>query len=291
MRIVTDHPVRKLECREQTLELGARTLIMGILNVTPDSFSDGGKYNRVQTAVAHARQMVADGADLIDIGGESTRPGYQPVSLEEELRRVIPVVEALRNEIDVPLSIDTCKAEVARQALDAGAHIINDQWGFKQDPAMAATVARYGCPCILMHNRPDRDYGDFIGDVLADLRESADIAMAAGVARDMIILDPGIGFAKDYRENLYLMKHLDQVAALGYPVLLGTSRKSTIRKILGGLPADDVVEGTAATVVLGIAQGCGIMRVHDVKAIKKAAVMADAVIRAQLPAKEGRANG
>ncbi|MBG9795542.1 dihydropteroate synthase [Paenibacillus dendritiformis] len=260
------------------LTLGQRTLIMGILNVTPDSFSDGGRYNRVDAALRHAKEMLEAGADIIDIGGESTRPGHQPVGQEEELERVIPVIEALRRELpQAPISVDTYKAEVARQALEAGAHIINDIWGCKKEPEMAHVAARYGCPLILMHNRPERRYERFVEEVKADLLESVELAKAAGVKADQIWLDPGIGFAKTGEDNLVLMSHLDELCALGYPVLLGTSRKKFIRDTLE-LPVDDVVEGTAATVALGIAQGCQIVRVHDVASIARTARMCDAVL-------------
>lgn len=262
------------------LILGERTLVMGILNVTPDSFSDGGRYNRVDLALEHARQMVEDGADLIDIGGESTRPGHEPVDEREELERVIPVVEALRRELPrVPLSIDTYKARVAREALQAGAHIINDVWGFKADQQMAQVAAEYACPVILMHNRHDRNYRDLLQDVAADLRECVELARNAGISDDKIILDPGIGFAKDYSENLRVMQALDELVRLGYPLLLGTSRKRFIRTALD-LPVDQVVLGTAATVALGIAQGCQIVRVHDVKEIKRTVQMCDAIVYA-----------
>ncbi|MED4953524.1 dihydropteroate synthase [Paenibacillus sp. FSL R5-0527] len=262
------------------LILGERTLVMGILNVTPDSFSDGGRYNRVDLALEHARQMVEDGADLIDIGGESTRPGHEPVDEREELERVIPVVEALRRELPrVPLSIDTYKARVAREALQAGAHIINDVWGFKADQQMAQVAAEYACPVILMHNRHDRNYRDLLQDVAADLRECVELARNAGISDDKIILDPGIGFAKDYSENLRVMQALDELVSLGYPLLLGTSRKRFIRTALD-LPVDQVVFGTAATVALGIAQGCQIVRVHDVKEIKRTVQMCDAIVYA-----------
>ncbi|WP_028609610.1 dihydropteroate synthase [Paenibacillus harenae] len=261
-----------------TLVLGERTLIMGILNATPDSFSDGGRYNQVDAAVAHARAMVKEGADLLDIGGESTRPGFEPVPLEEELRRILPVIRAVREALPhVPLSIDTYKAEAARQALEAGAHIINDIWGLKGDPNMAAVAAEYGCPVILSHNRHARDYNDLVPDVLADLQGSVAIARTAGVAEDRVWLDPGIGFAKNHDDNLELLGRLSELTALGYPVLLGTSRKRFIRQTLN-LPVEELAEGTAATVALGIAHGCQIMRVHDVRAMKRTALMADAIM-------------
>lgn len=271
---------RSYQLGEASLTLGERTLVMGILNVTPDSFSDGGRYNNVERAVQHAREMVAEGADIIDIGGESTRPGHVPVSEQEELERVIPVVEALHRELPhIPLSVDTYKAQVAYEALKAGAHIINDVWGFKAEPRMAEVAAEFGCPVILMHNRHDRNYRDLLADVAADLRESVEIARKAGVSDENIILDPGIGFAKDYHENLRVMKALDELATLGFPLLLGTSRKRFIRTALD-LPVDEVVFGTAATVALGIAQGCQIVRVHDVKEIKQTVQMCDAIVYA-----------
>lgn len=260
------------------LTLGERTLIMGILNVTPDSFSDGGLWDEPDRAVEHALQMAAEGADIIDIGGESTRPGHQPVSLEEELARVLPVIESIhRAAPHLPLSIDTYKAEVASKAIQAGAHIINDVWGAKADPNMAAVAAESGCPIILMHNRNDRNYQDLVRDMSADLAESVNLALAAGVKPENIILDPGIGFAKDYTENLQAMMNLDRLIELGYPVLLATSRKKFIRTVLD-LPADDVIEGTAATVAFGIAQGCQIVRVHDVARIKRTVQMCDAML-------------
>jgi dihydropteroate synthase len=262
------------------LELGRRTLIMGILNVTPDSFSDGGQFDVLEAAVARAKQMAEEGADMIDIGGESTRPGHDPVSAEEELRRVIPMIRAVREAVRLPISIDTYKAETARQAMEAGAHLINDVWGFKRDPKLAAVAAEYGCPVILTHNRESRDYNDFLPDVAEDLRGSVARARAGGVAEENIWLDPGIGFAKNLEENLALMGNLDGVVCLGYPVLLGTSRKSFIRKTLE-VTTEEAIEGTAATQVLGISQGCQIIRVHEVRQMKKIAAMTDAVVYRQ----------
>ncbi|WP_339189069.1 dihydropteroate synthase [Paenibacillus sp. FSL P2-0121] len=274
---------RTYRCGNTDLELGNRTLIMGILNVTPDSFSDGGLWDHPDKAVEHALRMAAEGADIIDIGGESTRPGHQPVGLEEELARVLPVIESIHKAAPyLPLSIDTYKAEVARQALGAGAHIINDIWGCKADPEMAAVAAAADCPIILMHNRQDRNYTNLSADMSADLKESIDLALAAGVKPANIILDPGIGFAKEYNENLQAMMLLDGLTELGYPLLLATSRKKFIRTVLD-LPSDDVVEGTAATVAFGIAQGCQIIRVHDVSLIKRTVKMCDAMLYAAPP--------
>jgi dihydropteroate synthase len=269
----------EIDCRGITLNLRRNTAIMGILNVTPDSFSDGGLFVGAEAAVEQAKRMVANGADMIDIGGESTRPGASPVSTQQELQRVIPVVKALLEAgITVPLSVDTYKAEVARQALEAGVHLINDIWGLKREAEMAYLAAEYGCPVVIMHNREKAIYENFIPDVIDDLLQSIHLAHAAGINDSQIILDPGIGFAKSYEQNLQLMNELHQLVALGYPVLLGTSRKSMISKTLG-LPANDVREGTAATVSMGIQQGCRIMRVHDVREMKRVAQMMDTMLK------------
>ncbi|WP_017815509.1 dihydropteroate synthase [Paenibacillus shenyangensis] len=274
------HYTRQYTWGPATLELGQSTLIMGILNITPDSFSDGGSYTSVEHALQQARLMIEEGADIIDIGGESTRPGHDPVSEQEELSRVIPVIEALRQHLShIPLSIDTYKAEVARQALAAGAHIINDVWGGMADERMFAVAAEAGCPYILMHNRYDMNYTDLVTDVKKDLQQRITLALQAGIQPDHLILDPGIGFAKHADHNLELMSRLDELTELGYPMLLGTSRKRFIRTVLD-LPADDVVEGTAATTAFGIAQGCQIIRVHDVKPNKRIATMCDAMLQA-----------
>ena len=266
-----------MDCGPYKLDMSGRTLIMGILNMTPDSFSDGGRYNAVDTALERACQLVQDGADIIDIGGESTRPGYEQISAEEEIERVVPIIERLAKEVDVPISIDTYKAEVARAALKAGAHIINDIWGAKADPHMAKVAAETGAPIILMHNRQEKPYENFIRDALNDLYESIQITKKAGVKDSQIILDPGIGFAKNLQENLLMMRNLNVIAGLGYPVLLGTSRKSMIGNTLK-LPVEERIEGTIASVCLGIQQGCQIMRVHDVKENARAARMMDAML-------------
>jgi dihydropteroate synthase len=266
-----------LRCGDYELDLRKKTMIMGIVNVTPDSFSDGGRFYDIDRAVEHAKRLVADGADIIDIGGESTRPGAEKVSLEEELRRVIPVVKAVAQEIDVPISIDTYKAEVAKQAIEAGAHIINDVWGAKADAKMAEVAAFYDVPIILMHNRHDLQYRDLISDMISDLMESVAIAKRAGVKDENIILDPGIGFAKTVEHNLEIMRRLDEFAKLGYPLLLGTSRKRFIGHVLD-LPVNERVEGTGATVCLGIVKGAHIVRVHDVLPIARMAKMMDAML-------------
>lgn len=264
-------------CGKHKLDLRKQTVIMGILNATPDSFSDGGKFNHVEQAVERAKQLVAEGAHIIDIGGESTRPGAEKVPLEEELRRVIPIVEAVAKVVDVPISIDTYKAEVAKQAIEAGATMINDVWGAKADPNMAKVAANYGVPIVLMHNRHDRHYKDFISDMINDLKESIHLVKQAGVTDEQIIIDPGIGFAKTVEHNLEVMRRLDEFSVLGYPILLGTSRKSFIGHVLG-LPVHERVEGTGATVCLGIAKGVHIVRVHDVLPIARMAKMMDAMI-------------
>ena len=273
---------RTYDLGSTNLTLGDTTLIMGILNVTPDSFSDGGQYTLIERAVEHALQMMEDGADLIDIGGESTRPGHDPVSTEQELERVIPIIEALHRQAPhIPLSIDTYKAEVAKQALQAGAHMINDVWGGQADPLMVQVAATAQCPIILMHNRDNMDYTDLVSDVRHDLQACIDQALKAGVQAEYIILDPGIGFAKTAQHNLQLMSQLDQLSSLGYPLLLGTSRKKFIRTVLD-LPANDVVEGTTATTAFGIAQGCQIIRVHDIKQNKRMAMMCDAMLESTI---------
>jgi len=264
----------KMEWDSFALDFGKKTYVMGILNVTPDSFSDGGLYNELDKGLAHAAEMVNDGADIIDIGGESTRPGHTPVPAEEEIRRILPFIEEMSKRISVPISVDTYKAETAERALKAGAHIINDIWGAKKDPEIADVAAQYEVPIILMHNRDNMDYESLMRDVLYDLYESINIAKKRGVRDSQIILDPGIGFAKTYEQNIEVMKNLDKISALGYPVLLGTSRKSMIGHALN-LPVSERLEGTGATVCYGIMKGCDIVRVHDVKEISRMVKMMD----------------
>lgn len=268
---------RVLQCKSYQLDYENKTLIMGILNATPDSFSDGGKFNHIEKAIQHAKQMVEDGADIIDVGGESTRPGYATVEVEEEISRVVPIIKEISKVVNVPISIDTYKAETARQAVLAGAHIINDIWGAKKDPEIADVAANYDVPIILMHNRENLDYQDFIRDVLNDLYESISIAKKAGVKDERIILDPGIGFAKDLKQNIEMMKNLDKLVGLGYPVLLGTSRKSMIGQVMN-LPVDERMEATGATVCYGLEKGCQMMRVHDVKEISRMTKMMDVLV-------------
>ena len=257
------------------MDFKKETVIMGILNVTPDSFSDGGKYGRIDAALKRAEEMLRDGAKIIDVGGESTRPGHIPISLEEELERTVPVIKALTREFGCTVSIDTYKAGVAEEAILAGARIINDIWGAKREPYIADVAAKHNVPIILMHNREKAEYeGNFMDEVIADLEESVGIAVAAGVAHDNIWLDPGIGFARSANQNIWTMQGLDRISEIGYPVLLGTSRKSLIGNVLG-LPVEERLEGTGATVCYGIEHGCHIMRVHDVKEIARMAKMMD----------------
>lgn len=251
------------------------TVIMGILNVTPDSFSDGGKYGRIDVALKHAEKMLRDGAKIIDVGGESTRPGHAPVLLAEELERTVPVIEALTKEFGCVISIDTYKASVAREAVKAGASIINDVWGAKREPEIAGVAAAYGVPIIVMHNRKQAVYESALMDeVIGDLEQSIAIASKAGVVSNNIWLDPGIGFAKDTQQNITVMQGLQRISDLGYPVLLGTSRKSLIGNVLD-LPVEERLEGTAATICYGIQRGCHIMRVHDVKEMARLVKMMD----------------
>lgn len=267
----------KLQAGSHTLHLDQKTHIMGILNVTPDSFSDGGRYDQVQRAIKRVGQMLEQGADIIDIGGESTRPGAPRVGLDEELERVLPIIQAITSRFNIPISIDTYKAEVAKQALQAGAHIINDVWGAKADPRMAEVAAQTDAPIILMHNRENKIYGSLIKDMLQDLQESLAIVHKAGVKDENIILDPGIGFAKTYDHNLEVMRSLEHIVQLGYPVLLGASRKLMIGKTLN-LPVEERVEGTIATACLGIMKGCQIVRVHDIEKVSRAVKMMDAML-------------
>ncbi|WP_221569284.1 dihydropteroate synthase [Alkalihalobacillus sp. TS-13] len=271
------HQPWMVQFHDSTVDLNERTWIMGILNVTPDSFSDGGNFESVERAVEHAQEMVQAGADIIDIGGESTRPGADKVSVEEELERVVPIIKAVREAVDVAISIDTYKAEVAKQAIEAGANIINDIWGAKADPQMAQVAADYHVPIILMHNREDKNYNHLMSDIARDLRESIALVKDAGVKEENIILDPGIGFAKTYEDNLDVMSNLEVLTALGYPVILGTSRKSFIGRVLE-TETNERMEGTGATTCLGIQKGCQLVRVHDVLENKRMAMMMDAML-------------
>lgn len=258
-------------------KLGERTYVMGILNATPDSFSDGGKFNEVEIALKRVEEMISQGADIIDVGGESTRPNFTVVEVDDEINRVVPIIKAIKEKFDITVSIDTYKAKTAEAAIKAGADIINDVWGFKKDKSMASVAAKYDVPCILMHNREDKPYENLMEDVKNDLMESIKIAMDAGVKKENIILDPGIGFAKTYEENLIVMKNVKEIRDMGYPVLLGTSRKSMIGNTLN-LPVDQRVEGTLVTTVMGIMSGCEFIRVHDVLENKRACIMTDKIL-------------
>lgn len=261
-----------------TLDFRRETIIMGILNVTPDSFSDGGQNNEIERALERVEQMLREGAKIIDIGGESTRPGHVPVTLEEELARTIPVIEAISAKFDCVISIDTYKSEVAEAAIKAGAHMINDIWGAKRDTRIAQVAADYHVPIILMHNREEAIYEKgLVADMKTDLQESIQIAIDAGVPKAHIWLDPGIGFAKDTVGNIEAMQALPQIVQMGYPVLLGTSRKSLIGNVLH-IPVSERLAGTMATVCYGIEQGCHLMRIHDVLEISQAARMMDVLI-------------
>ena len=276
-----------LDCRGKILPIGSRTLVMGILNVTPDSFTDGGLFSDPGRAVEHALRMESEGADIIDLGGESTRPGYIVINPEEEMNRILPVLSRLVRELRVPVSVDTTKAAVAERALEEGAHLINDQWALHLDAEMAGVAFRYGAPLVIMHNQIGTEYGDLMGDMVGYFRKSLNIAAGAGIDRNKIIIDPGIGFGKTLEQNLETMRRLRELDCLGLPVLLGTSRKSMIGKTLD-LPADQRVEGTAASVTLGITYGADIIRVHDVKEMVRVARMTDAMVR---PGPEGGLNG
>lgn len=266
-----------MQMGKYTFDTDHHCYVMGILNVTPDSFSDGGKWNDMDRAMAHAAQMIEEGATIIDVGGESTRPGYTMISDEEEISRVVPVIRELKKRFDVAVSVDTYKSAVAKAAVEAGADMVNDIWGLKYDEKMADVIANTGAACCLMHNRKEADYTDFMPDMLEDLKETVAIAKKAGIADDKICLDPGVGFGKTYENNLEAIHHVDQLLTLGYPVLLGTSRKSVIGLTLD-LPASERMEGTVATSVIGVMKGCAFVRVHDVRENTRAIRMTEAVL-------------
>ena len=262
---------------------GERTYVMGVVNVTPDSFSGDGLGDNVDAAVRQAVQMREEGADLIDIGGESTRPGFAEVPADEEMRRVLPVIERLTREIDIPISIDTHKAEVAKAALAAGAMLVNDVHGFLREPEIARVAAKAGVPAIAMYNHRGREFHDTIGNVVEGLTESLKIAREQGLPDDQIIVDPGFNFGWTDEQALEMLLRLAELRILGRPILIGTSRKSTIGNVLGGLPVEERVEGTAATMAIAIANGADIIRVHDIKQMARVARMADAVARGWTP--------
>lgn len=261
-----------------TFTWGAKTYVMAIINATPDSFSGDGIVRSPDAAGALASEAVANGADVIDIGAESTRPGYDPIDDNEELRRLLPVVKAVSRRVDVPISVDTSKAVVADAALRAGASMVNDIRGFTQDPELASVVAAHGVPVVVMHDVPSDGHGDLLTGIVRELSRRLDRAVSAGIAWDRLIIDPGFGFGKNWRENLEVLRRLGELRILGRPILVGTSRKGTIGRVLG-LAEHDRVEGTSATVALAIAQGADIVRAHDIQAIARVAQMTDAVVR------------
>ena len=254
------------------------TYIMGILNVTPDSFSDGGKFQSVDLALKQAERMINEGAAILDIGGESTRPGHKKITDQEEIERVVPVIEAIKKNFDIAISLDTYKYEVSKAGIAAGADMINDIWGLKYDSKMAGLIAKTGVACCLMHNRENTDYQNFLADFMDDMKECVKIAKDAGIADDRIILDPGVGFGKTYEMNLEIIDKLEIMKELGYPVLLGTSRKSVIGLTLD-LPVEEREEGTMVTTVYGVQKGCAFVRVHDVEKNKRAIRMTRALMR------------
>ncbi len=255
-----------------------KTYVMGILNVTPDSFSDGGKWTNRDAALRHVERMIQEGADIIDVGGESTRPGYTQLSDEEEIRRIVPVIAEIKTRFNMPVSLDTYKSRVAEAGIAAGADMINDIWGLKYEGDMAEVIAKNNIPCCLMHNKDRADYGNLVEDMKADLTESVQIAKRAGILEERIILDPGIGFAKTYEDNLRVLNVMEEFQTLGYPLLLGCSRKSVIGLTLD-LPAEERLEGTLVTTTMAVMKGISFVRVHDVKENVRAVRMAEAVLK------------
>lgn len=254
------------------------TYVMGILNVTPDSFSDGGRYNRMDAALKQVEKMMEEGAAIIDVGGESTRPGYVMITDSEEISRVVPVIEEIKKRFDIPVSVDSYKSAVAQAAIDAGADMVNDIWGLKYDPDMGSVIAKAGVACCLMHNRNDMSYGSFMEELLRDLQETIALAKESGIADEKIIVDPGVGFGKNYDHNLAVIREVGALRVLGYPVLLGASRKSVVGTALG-VPKEDRVVGTLVTTVYGVQQGCSFVRVHDVKENMQAIRMTRAILK------------
>jgi len=261
----------------RNFETDAHTYVWGILNVTPDSFSDGGKWLQSDQALKHVEMMMKQGMDVVDIGGESTRPGYATVSAEEEIERVVPVIRAVKEHFDIPISLDTYKAEVAQAGIEAGADLINDIWGLKKDPRMSAVIAKSGVACCLMHNRSEAGYQSLTEDILEDLKQSLKLAEEAGISSDKIILDPGVGFGKTREDNLEVIGRLEEFRRLGKPVLLGASRKSVIGLTLD-LPVDQREEGTIVTTVMAVMKGASFVRVHDVEKNVRAIRMAEAIL-------------
>ena len=264
----------------KTFERNGKTYIMGILNVTPDSFSDGGNYNQIEQAMKHVKEMIEDGADIIDVGGESTRPNHTKISEEEEIKRVVPIIRAIKETYDIPISVDTYKSKVAKEALLAGADLVNDIWGLKYDGTMADVIKEADAAVCIMHNRKEINYKDFLSDVISDLEESISIAKEAGISEEKIMIDPGVGFAKTLEMNLSCVNHLEEFHKLNYPILLGTSRKSMIGLTLD-LPVTKREEGTLATTVMAVMKGCQFVRVHDVEKNKRAIRMTEAILNSK----------
>ena len=273
--------MKKISCGNKEIILGERTLVMGILNVTPDSFSDGGRYNNLDSAMKQAEKLISEGADIIDIGGESTRPGHTQITSEEEISRVVPIIEKISKNLDTIISIDTYKYDVAEEAIKAGANIINDIWGLHYDPDMAAIAAKYKVPVIIMHNSNDTNYGDIIEDMKAYFFFAVDKALKVGVTPQQIWLDPGIGFGKTEEQNIEVMQRLGELTAYEYPILLAPSRKGFIGSMLGGLPPEERDEGTVAACITGVFQGVDMVRVHNVKMHKRALAVADSLLRGE----------
>lgn len=269
--------MKQIKIGNRYFDTKGRTYVMGILNVTPDSFSDGGNYDQIGQAIKHVEEMIKQGVDIIDVGGESTRPGYTKISDEEEINRIIPVIRAMKEHFDIPISVDTYKSKVAKAAINAGADLVNDIWGLKYDNEMAKVIADSDAAVCIMHNRDNTEYCSFLEDVKEDLMESIEIAMKAGIAKDKIILDPGVGFAKSLDQNLACVNHLEEFHSLSYPILLGTSRKSVIGLTLD-LPVSEREEGTLATTVMAVLKGCQFVRVHNVKGNKRAIDMTEAIM-------------
>lgn len=267
---------------QSDFDLANHTYVMGILNVTPDSFSDGGKWNGMDAALKHTEEMIAQGADLIDIGGESTRPGYTLLSDEEETERLLPVIRAVKERFDIPISLDTYKSKVAQAGIEAGIDLVNDIWGLKYDADMAKVIADSKLPCCLMHNRDNTSYNDYMNDLMTDLQETVELALKAGIENDKIILDPGVGFGKTYEHNLEVINRLEMLHCFGYPILLGCSRKSVIGLTLD-LPSDQREEGTIVTTVMAVMKKCAFVRVHDVEKNVRAIRMAEAILSSGNP--------
>ncbi len=272
---------RKYHTNRRTLELGKQTYLVGILNLTPDSFSDGGEYLKIDSAIQHFQRMVSEGAAIIDVGGESTRPGHTEISVVEEIERVVPFIEKIRPRTDALISIDTSKSEVAHAALSAGADIVNDVWGAQRDPKMADVIARHEAACILMHNRSvaEAGQGDVIQSIKAFLRQSVDRVKSAGVPKESILLDPGLGFGKNFEENWQIMRRLPELVEIGYPILIGASRKSMLAKLLNLTEAKDRLSGTLATTAFAIRAGVDFVRVHDVRENRECAQVMDHCVR------------